>query len=40
VKTEVSATGSRGRSTFVSLPSVPAYELEKELSNLLQKERL
>jgi len=39
VKTEVSATGSRGRSTFVSLPRIPAYELEKELSNLLQKER-
>jgi cell division control protein 6 len=39
VNTEVSATGSRGRSTFVSLPRIPAYELEKELSNLLQEEK-
>ena len=39
VKTEVSATGSRGRSTFVSLPRIPAYELEKELSNLLREEK-
>ncbi|MCW3994179.1 MAG: hypothetical protein NWE85_06430, partial [Candidatus Bathyarchaeota archaeon] len=39
VETEVSATGSRGRSTFVSLPRIPAYELEKELSNLLQEEK-
>jgi len=34
---EVDATGSRGRSTRVSLPSVPAYELEKELSAALEK---
>jgi len=39
VKTEVSAAGSRGRSTCISLPRIPAYELDKELSNLLQKER-
>lgn len=39
VKTEVSATGSRGRSTFVSLPRIPAYELEKELNALLEEER-
>lgn len=38
VKTEVSAAGSRGRSTLISLPRIPAYELEKELSVLLQKE--
>lgn len=37
-KTEVSASGSRGRSTLISLPRIPARELEKELSNLLQKE--
>jgi cell division control protein 6 len=34
---EVDATGARGRSTRVSLPSVPAYELEKELSVALEK---
>ena len=34
---EVDATGARGRSTRVSLPSVPAYELEKELSAALEK---
>ena len=39
VKTEVSATGSRGRSTLISLPRIPAYELEKELSNLLREEK-
>ena len=39
VKTEVSGTGSRGRSTIISLPRVSAYELEKELSLLLQKEK-
>ncbi len=36
-KTEVAATGTRGRATRVSLPSVPAYELEKELSATLEK---
>jgi cell division control protein 6 len=40
LKTEVSAIGSRGRSTLISLPRIPAYELEKELSILLQKEKL
>jgi len=40
LKTEVSATGSRGRSTLISLPRIPAYELEKELSILLRKEKL
>jgi cell division control protein 6 len=37
LKTEVVSTGTRGRSTRVSLPSVPAYELEKELSVVLEK---
>jgi cell division control protein 6 len=36
--TEVSGTGSRGRSTGISLPRVPANELEKELGMLLDKE--
>ncbi|MBN1357787.1 ORC1-type DNA replication protein [Candidatus Bathyarchaeota archaeon] len=37
LKAEVVATGTRGRSTRVSLPSIPAYELEKELSAALEK---
>ena len=40
VKTEVSTIGSRGRSTLVYLPRIPAFELEKELSVLLQKREL
>ena len=40
VKTEVSTIGSRGRSTLVYLPRIPALELEKELSVLLQKREL
>jgi cell division control protein 6 len=38
VKTEVSSGTSRGRSTTIYLPSVPADELEKELKSLLEKE--
>ncbi len=38
LKTEVVSTGMRGRSTRVSLPSIPAYELEKELSAAVEKE--
>jgi cell division control protein 6 len=37
VKTEVSAASPRGRSTLVYLPRIPAHDLEKELSALLQK---
>ncbi|MHC4891439.1 MAG: hypothetical protein ACYTEO_18450, partial [Planctomycetota bacterium] len=37
LKTEVATTGTRGRSTRVSLPSIPAYELEKELSVVVEK---
>jgi cell division control protein 6 len=37
LKAEVSGAGVRGRSTRVSLPAVPAYELEKELSAALEK---
>lgn len=32
LKTEVSTAGSRGRSTLIYLPRIPARELEKELS--------
>jgi len=35
VETEVSTTGSRGRSTLIYLPRIPAHELEKELTPLL-----
>jgi len=38
VKTEVSTTGSRGRSTLIYLPRIPAHELENELKSLLEKE--
>jgi cell division control protein 6 len=38
LKTEVTSTGSHGRSTRLSLPSVPANELEKELSASLERE--
>ncbi len=37
LKTEVASTGARGRSTRVSLPSIPAGELEKELSAALEE---
>ena len=36
LKTEVTTTGTRGRSSRVSLPSIPADELEKELSDSLE----
>jgi len=36
-KIEVSAVGSRGRSTLIYLPRIPAHELEKELSILLKR---
>jgi cell division control protein 6 len=35
--TEVSAVGARGRSTIIHLPRIPANELEKELSSILEK---
>ena len=37
LKTEVTATATRGRATRVSLPSIPAYELEKELSAAVEE---
>ena len=37
LKTEIAAAGARGRSTRVSLPSISAYELEKELSAAVEK---
>jgi len=37
LKTEVAAAGTRGRATRVSLPSISAYELEKELSAAVEK---
>ena len=38
LKTEVATAGARGRSTRVSLPSIPAVELEKELCASLKRE--
>jgi len=38
IKTEVGSTASRGRSTLISLPAVPAGELEHELYTLLKLE--
>jgi cell division control protein 6 len=38
LKTEVTAVATRGRTTRISLPSIPAGELEKELWALLEKE--
>ena len=38
VKKSVSTVGQRGRSTLISLPGIPASELEKELTALLEKE--
>jgi Cdc6-like AAA superfamily ATPase len=38
VKAEVAASGSRGRSTTISLPRIPAYELESELEASLKKQ--
>lgn len=37
IKTEVSAGGTRGRSTIIYLPRIPSAALEKELMSLLQK---
>jgi cell division control protein 6 len=37
IKAQVSAAGSHGRSTLIYLPRIPAYELEKELSALLEQ---
>ncbi len=37
LKAEVAGAGIRGRATRVSLPSIPAYELEKELSAALEE---
>lgn len=38
VKAEVAAVSTRGRTTRISLPTIPAAELEKELCALLAKE--
>jgi cell division control protein 6 len=37
IKASVSSTGTRGRSTLIYLPRIPAQELEKELAALLEK---
>jgi cell division control protein 6 len=40
VRAEVVASGSRGRSTGIYLPRIPADELEKELKTLLEKQEM
>jgi cell division control protein 6 len=40
LKTEVASVATRGRSTRVSLPAVPAGELEKELVGILEKKNV
>jgi cell division control protein 6 len=37
IKTKVGTTTSRGRSTMISLPAIPAKELEQQLYNLLTR---
>ncbi|MCX8153867.1 MAG: ORC1-type DNA replication protein [Candidatus Bathyarchaeota archaeon] len=37
LKTEVTATSTRGRATRLSLPAISAYELEKELSASMER---
>jgi cell division control protein 6 len=39
LKAEVATTATRGRSTRVSLPSIPAVELEKEVCALIEEDR-
>jgi archaeal cell division control protein 6 len=39
IKTEVATAETRGRTTRLSLPTIPAVELEKEMSTSLQMER-
>ena len=40
VKKSVSVAGQRGRTTLICLPAVSVYELEKELSMLLEREKM
>ncbi len=37
LKAEVSSIGARGRTTLISLPSIPAEELERELSTQMER---
>jgi cell division control protein 6 len=39
VKAEVGTSGTRGRSTYVSLPTISAEELEKTVASLLETDR-
>lgn len=39
LKTEVATAGTRGRTTRISLPTIPASELERQLSDSLAAER-
>ncbi len=39
IKTELSGVGRRGKTTLISLPNVPALDLEKELNKVLFRRR-
>ncbi len=38
IETKVSGEGQRGKTTLISLPRVPAFDLEQELSRILMRE--
>jgi cell division control protein 6 len=38
IETMVSGVGQRGKTTLISLPRVPAYDLEQEISKLLSQD--
>lgn len=40
VKKSVSTAGQRGRATLIYLPGASAYELERELSSILEREKI
>lgn len=39
IKTELSGAGQRGKTTYISLPKIPASDLEKELSKTLHTKK-
>lgn len=39
IKTELSSVGQRGKTTYISLPKVPASDLEQELSKVVYRRR-
>jgi len=39
IRTEPSSVGQRGKTTYISLPGVPASDLEQELTKILSTEK-